>query len=118
MSPTTWTSKYPDAFRWRCGRCETWNPIDKGCCTQCKSPINETAQAFRIHNELSPKEDEFYSYTAPMMLESLRMILTELKTHAGRELILNIDIERLMDENTRLRECIEEQKKEDNNEPT
>ena len=65
--------KYLGAFKWRCSRCQNWNNIERGVCSQCKAPAQQIADAFRVENKLTAAEENFYQGTA-------RYILAELKT--------------------------------------
>jgi len=66
------TVKNPDAFQWKCGRCGTWNKMEHGTCSQCGAMAHQFASAYRLHNELTVKEQNFYDGTAPNMLMELR----------------------------------------------
>lgn len=70
----SYAASFPDAYKWKCGRCSTWNLITHGTCKKCKVPAQEAATAFRMDNKLTPEETAYYSHTAPMMLQELREI--------------------------------------------
>lgn len=83
------TVKNPDAFKWKCGRCETWNPIERGTCKYCGAMAQQYASAYRVHSQLTTEEQQFYNATAPYILSELRSIKAALHaildslTHRG-----------------------------------
>jgi hypothetical protein len=74
----------PHTFQWCCGRCATWNPIERGTCSSCGSMLQDVAKAFRLQNVLTDEERNYYEVTAPMILTELRWIRELLE---GRKLI-------------------------------
>jgi hypothetical protein len=75
-------TKFPDVFKWLCGRCDTWNPIEAGVCKKCNGMIQHSASAYRLHNILTPEERNAYQGTLPAILNELsaiRKILEERK---------------------------------------
>ena len=66
--------KYPDAFKWQCGRCENWNNVENGLCTRCKAPSQQFAIAFRLKNVLTAEEKIYYQYTSRSIVRELGLI--------------------------------------------
>lgn len=74
-------SKDPSVYRWKCGRCQTWNEVERGVCKTCNSMQSETATAFRMKSLLTTEENIFYAHTAPRAVHELvkiRELLAEL----------------------------------------
>ena len=61
-------------IKWQCGRCDTWNPIEKGTCSKCNAIAQQYAACFQLQNKLTVEEENFYKITAPAILEELRQI--------------------------------------------
>jgi hypothetical protein len=70
---------FPDAFKWLCGRCQTWNAIENGVCVKCNGVIQQSAIAYRLHNVLTPEEHNAYQGTLPAILSELQSIRTLLE---------------------------------------
>lgn len=66
--------KNPNAFKWKCGRCEKWNDMEHGTCTKCGAMAHQFASAYRVESVLTPEEQNFYKMTAPHLLIELRNI--------------------------------------------
>lgn len=64
----------PGAFRWQCGHCNEWNPVEAGVCEHCKAFRMDAAKAWVLNNVLTPQERDFYEVTAPAILRELRGI--------------------------------------------
>jgi predicted ATP-dependent serine protease len=77
--------KQPNAFKWKCGRCSHWNPIDRGACASCGAYAAQFADQFRLHNVLTPEESHFYGGTAKEILRTLKRIEHKLDTRPSRE---------------------------------
>jgi hypothetical protein len=66
-------------IKWQCGRCETWNQIEKGTCSKCGAIAQQFAACFQLKNALSVEEENFYKNTAQAILLELRQIKELLK---------------------------------------
>jgi hypothetical protein len=54
--------------------------MEDGKCSQCGAMAHQFASAYRLHNELTIKEQNFYDGTAPNILMELREIKQALLT--------------------------------------
>lgn len=83
--------KNPHAFKWKCGRCETWNDSERGVCKKCGGWSQQFATAYKVESVLTAEEQGFYQDTAPHLLIELREIRKAIKelTELVREVSWN-----------------------------
>lgn len=57
--------------RWKCGRCQHWNLIEKSHCAKCGGGQATYAAVYRDEQKLTIEEEQYYNGTAPKIARTL-----------------------------------------------